>query len=569
MIIPSTLWSRSVTDNGYFGRVNPELLKLIPPDAKTVLEIGCGEGALCEAYRRINPGVRWCGIDTFDDGRKRAVAAGVEFVCADIEEDPWHFHCEDNAIHPIFDCIVLGDVLEHLRYPEMALHTIVDGYAKPGAQVLACIPNVGHWTVIAGLLRGEWDYTDEGLLDRTHLRFFTLKSIRAMFKEAGLEIFECRGRRLFNEGFISWSQQTQLGTDDMAVYQWVIRAVKPGSVVPPKLHIHAVEAEDCCARPRIREPFAMLGTIPGVRCTTTGSIPVAADILILQRKQLLINYASIWRDHLLIAEIDDDPTSPVYLDGTTFNPMAFKAVHAVQCSTEAIADIVRQWNPNVMVFPNQIAELPPFAADDSSGGTPNAGIFFGAQNRRADWEPIMPAINKIAKDPGIVVWFDVVHDREFFDALETDAKRFHPFCEYAEYRSILRSCDIALLPLEDNQFNRCKSDLKFLECAAEGVVSLMSLTACKAIDGSCNLGMFYNAPEGGPLTFEYCLRQLLERPDGLKLLAEKHYRYVHDNRLLSQHYRARHDWYLDLVTHRERLTQQLMARCPELKLQPV
>ena len=62
-----------MADGGYYGRVNGDLLNLIPPDAKTVLEIGCGEGALCAAYRRVNPGVRWIGVEPV--GKAAAEAA--------------------------------------------------------------------------------------------------------------------------------------------------------------------------------------------------------------------------------------------------------------------------------------------------------------------------------------------------------------------------------------------------------------------------------------------------------------------------------------------------------------
>ena len=63
-----------------------------------------------------------------------------------------------------------------------------------GGQILACIPNIQHYSVIVNLLRGRWDYQDEGLLDRTHLRFFTLASIRDLFVRAGLQVFDIQPR---------------------------------------------------------------------------------------------------------------------------------------------------------------------------------------------------------------------------------------------------------------------------------------------------------------------------------------------------------------------------------------
>ena len=94
---------------------------------------------------------------------------------------------------PSVDCLVFGDVLEHLVDPWAAL-TRLSRLVREGGQVLACIPNVQHYSVIVNLLRGKWDYQDEGLLDRTHLRFFTLSGIQDLFAKAGLRVFDIQPR---------------------------------------------------------------------------------------------------------------------------------------------------------------------------------------------------------------------------------------------------------------------------------------------------------------------------------------------------------------------------------------
>ena len=63
-------------------------------------------------------------------------------------------------------------------------------WVRDGGQVLACIPNIQHFSVLVNLLRGQWQYQDEGLLDRTHLRFFTLQGVQDLFAGAGLHVFE-------------------------------------------------------------------------------------------------------------------------------------------------------------------------------------------------------------------------------------------------------------------------------------------------------------------------------------------------------------------------------------------
>jgi 2-polyprenyl-3-methyl-5-hydroxy-6-metoxy-1,4-benzoquinol methylase len=162
----------------YYSRVNPDLLALIPPDCRVVLEIGCGAGALCEAYRRVNPGVIWWGVEMNSEAAHKARKTPLDFISRNhIEDESGCYGC--NSIREWgtcrdADCLVLGDILEHLEDPWTILKELVEARLKPGAQVLASIPNVQHFSIIYRLLRGEWEYVDEGLMDRTHLRWFTL-----------------------------------------------------------------------------------------------------------------------------------------------------------------------------------------------------------------------------------------------------------------------------------------------------------------------------------------------------------------------------------------------------------
>jgi 2-polyprenyl-3-methyl-5-hydroxy-6-metoxy-1,4-benzoquinol methylase len=87
-----------------------------------------------------------------------------------------------------FDCILYGDVLEHLINPWQVLKEH-RSFLRNGGAIICSIPNIRHYRVIRRLVfRGKWEYTDSGILDRTHLRFFTLGSIQKMLEEAGFEI---------------------------------------------------------------------------------------------------------------------------------------------------------------------------------------------------------------------------------------------------------------------------------------------------------------------------------------------------------------------------------------------
>jgi hypothetical protein len=334
------------------------------------------------------------------------------------------------------------------------------------------------------------------------------------------------------------------------------------------MHIHAVYAELCCARPRIFEPFKMLSTIvePSghtVRCTASERNWKWPDdghdgIMIQQRfrqMRLFDQQHHLDNGWLIVAELDDHPDG---LQGYAENDyIQLRAAHAVQVSTEPLAKVVRQYNPNVTVFENQIAELRPKRDVLSWDGL---RIFYGAQNRQADWKPIMPALNRVLADhPDVKVY--VIHDMEFYQALETNHKNYRAFCEYDKYRDVLSSCDIALLPLEPGPFNECKSDLKFLECAAEGVACLMSETAADQISPHPNdaYRMWFDIAH-----FEIGLRDLISNPDGRRQTAETAYAYVCDHRMLSQHFRSRYDWYQDLLGRKAELDRSLLDRVPRL-----
>ena len=178
----------------YYNRANVDLLRLIPPDAQFVLEAGCGAGALAAAYRRINPRVSYLGIE------KNAEAAAVAVANCRIDQvivgDLETIELSELGVsedRPRVDCLVFGDVLEHLVDPWTILAKL-GRLVREGGQILACIPNVQHYSVVVNLLQGKWNYQDEGLLDRTHLRFFTLSGIQELFAGAGLRVFDIQPR---------------------------------------------------------------------------------------------------------------------------------------------------------------------------------------------------------------------------------------------------------------------------------------------------------------------------------------------------------------------------------------
>jgi GT2 family glycosyltransferase/2-polyprenyl-3-methyl-5-hydroxy-6-metoxy-1,4-benzoquinol methylase len=160
-------------------------LVLLTGKRKKVLEVGPATGYITKAL-----GERGCSVTGLEIDAKAAEVAGEfaeRMIVGDIEAmDLKEFFGEER-----FDVVMYGDVLEHLVDPEKAL---VDtrGILGPGGRVVASIPNVAHASVRLALLAGRFPYSSEGLLDRTHLRFFTRESIQALFEAAGYEVSEVR-----------------------------------------------------------------------------------------------------------------------------------------------------------------------------------------------------------------------------------------------------------------------------------------------------------------------------------------------------------------------------------------
>ena len=164
----------------YPDQANNDLLERIPLSARVVLDVGCNTGALGAAYRRLNPRARLLGIDKDPEAAGQAARRLDQVAVVDVEHDPMPF-----ALDGPIDCIVYGDVLEHLRDPWPVLRRHAEALSDDGT-MLICVPNMQHWSFADRLLRGTWKYEPAGLLDETHLRWFSLETMREGLEAVGL-----------------------------------------------------------------------------------------------------------------------------------------------------------------------------------------------------------------------------------------------------------------------------------------------------------------------------------------------------------------------------------------------
>lgn len=150
-----------------------------------MLEIGPASGYLSRCF--VEAGCSVTGIEVDEALARCAQQPGVKVICGSVEDEEVL-----RKVQATFDVVVLADVLEHLRRPEQTLLRMRD-FLNPGGYAVVSLPNIANWKTRVALLFGRFDYRDEGILDRTHLRFFTKRSAEAMIREAGYEVLEFHG----------------------------------------------------------------------------------------------------------------------------------------------------------------------------------------------------------------------------------------------------------------------------------------------------------------------------------------------------------------------------------------
>lgn len=555
----------------YYENTNPDLLKRVPQGQGAVLEIGCGAGAFARSYLARSPGTRYFGVELFEEAAARSREIVDTLIVGNIEEPATLARLDKEAGGTRFDSIVFGDVLEHLLDPWTLLAQLRER-ASPGAVCSICIPNVSHWSLLLQQMRGRWDYADAGLLDRTHLRFFTRATAVEMLQGAGWTVVDAFPRSFQPEKtaaaldvFAEAARKLGISGDELrtelAPLQWVIRAVNGPAPAPITIAALGMKKVGGVTEARIDHPMEAVSSRVSVRGTWgSGTVDVprgwAPGVLILHRQfmdqpefvaAIEKRIANGW---LIVSEIDDDPHHWPQFEAARFR--AFRGVHAVSVSTEPLAQLIRQWNPNVEILPNAISYLP-----DTPAATPKQGdrlrLFFGALNREADWGAVKGPLMQALADCESRLEVVVVHDRGFFDALPDGvAKTFHQTLPFADYMRLLASCDVALLPLADTPFNRLKSDLKFIECCAAGVVPLCSPLLYGDVPTHHEIGVFAEEPEA----WGEALRTLINDPSEIAR-----------RRRLARDYVVRDRMHSGQAARREAVFRDLMSRRADLEAQ--
>ncbi len=531
--------------------LSEEIIKLIPRDAARVLHVGCADDSVGVQYKSCNPFAEYYGVTYSNLNHATSDLSAPSIGAKSLNVIVYENVCDLSALEQ--------NISAHIQY------------LRDDGVLLLLLPNVQYWRNIEGQIRGT----------AAQVPGISIKAVIKGIESTGCKFLDAtpltpRGEEKDFENFISMMPQTLGGLkvnpdrfklESMGSH-YLIRAAARG-YTPPRMLVHAItlKPQAACNDVRVLEPNAFMATMPGVACihdvkTLRPRFQQHFERRVLVYQRPIMRYDALdlpkWavkNRYLLVMEFDDHPMRWPEIEQNNY--LNFRGVHAVQTSTPALLDFLASFNPNIKAFPNQLARLRELKKPKQDGDT--VKVFFGALNRGEDWAAYMNTINRVISAYESRLEFVVVYDEVFFKALQTKAKKFIPLTDYKGYQEALADCDISFMPLQDNEFNRMKSDLKFIEAAGSGAVALASRVVYENSLEHEQTGLFFN----DSAELEQQLVKLIENAEYRNGIAGRAYDYVKHNRLQCQHYKERAAWYMDLLDRYDELDAALRERVPE------
>ncbi|WP_029541392.1 glycosyltransferase [Selenomonas sp. AB3002] len=562
----------------------------IPPRARRVVELGVSRERAGEAFLRIQPQAEYFGVVSDQEEMKEASLFLTHVFCA----TPETLDFEAMGLYEADVLIIRENFLEGLTGARLRKWCEV---LTAEGLVLMEVPNACYIRPYLEQLAGK---------KPGKLHGFTAGEVREILQEAGLFLLHAQGRfdserdqeLRQSEANKALLQNLQVFTNLLGgentqernpwLKSFFFKAARKALQDEDKLLVQTVLGETIVTpRVRIVDPGKFLSTEAGVTAALVGKDEKAARALAAQfqkkifiRQRISFNSAPqafttlevLRRDgYLILGEIDDNPQA--FMKPGDVSCLSYMGTHAMQVSTEPLAEILRQYNPHVQVIRNQLTRLPEkrdYEAERQARlakGEDYVTFFFGALNRTEEWQQVMPIINEAARKYGSRLRFKVLSDRGFFESLATEYKEYignekmygGQFVPYHMYEKALGSSDISFLPLRDNAFNRTKSDLKFIESAGYGAVAIASPTVYEATLRDGRTGFIYRSPQ----EFKAQLELLVENRERRLETADAAYNYVKRERLLANHYQERLMWYRELIARREELDKEMVMRLKE------
>lgn len=495
----------SVANNSH-TKLWQAILEDAPDGGRRVLDVGCSEGYLGEALKAF-------GFDVWGVEPSAAAAATaarrLDKVFVGGLED---FFASHSSAEVKFDYLVFGDVLEHLPDPASTLARCRE-YLAPGGAVAASIPNIAHLSTRLMLLRGQWSYADFGLMDNTHLRFFTRSSIVGLFDQAGFKLESLDRVEVSVEqcgievalDLLAWGKAA-IKDPDARAFQFVAFArAGDASDLTEIARFNGRLARSDAPAVLVLVPFFELG-LASIRLLHPlgawmkrhgGYVRVikfadfqerdleGIDVAIVQR---IISPTAIrlirqmqQRGVKVLFDIDDLLTEmPPFLASAAamaeLKPLlerTLRIVDGLTVATPRLGERLACYN-RCYVTPNCPA---PFAAATAQSAGENGSVsLLMASSDSVRFDFIAPVLKELLKDGALNVRLIAVGPPGEYLAAEGLPVERHPNMDYDAFRTFAASLPDALgvIPLDDSPFSACKSAIKFMDYALAGIPSVCS-----------------------------------------------------------------------------------------------
>jgi 2-polyprenyl-3-methyl-5-hydroxy-6-metoxy-1,4-benzoquinol methylase/glycosyltransferase involved in cell wall biosynthesis len=459
-----------------------------------ILDVGCSAGYLGEYLRTLGHHVT--GLDITPEAIETAKTFLNEAYCLKVED------FLDQQPDRRFDVVIFGDVLEHVTNAEEVLKKTATAL-KPGGKVVASIPNVAHVAVRAMLLAGRWDYSELGLLDRDHVRFFTKETINQLFENTGFEVCETASTNLpletvaemcsftLDDSCVATAQQMSRDDPSATVFQYVVKA-QPLSGQPrvvcmvPDLNIGLFTF-------RIEQPLENWSRRYNglVRYRTLGEFHpddlTWGDVFVFQRigggYTLHLIKALQAHGKRVVFEIDDLLTNlPHFLAhhrGSKSNQASLtesiRLADVVTTTTERLASELRPLNTNVICVPNCIQTLPqPRQAHTTAPDAPITLLVGSSDKVLVD--VLIEPLKQMQAKYGDRLRLMVIGPID--EALRKGGLEFErlPMLAYEQFTQLLQAQTnaIGLIPLDDSLFSSCKSPIKYFDYSVAQIPTICS-----------------------------------------------------------------------------------------------
>ena len=459
-----------------------------------LLDIGCSEGRLSEAFSSL--GIYVCGVEPFCENDETA-GRMAEFFNGNIED----FLAEKAAFIEPFDFIVMGDVLEHIPNPGKLLLEL-SKILKPDGRFVVSIHNITHCDILSMLSDGQFRYSNLGILDKTHVNFFSQWSIRDLFIQCGF------GIENMEKVFIprSFEYPLSLLPSDSAgshanseVYQFVIAASRQAlhstlfaSSPPKRILIITSCLEGSCFEFRLKIPYTLYADKYNAEIRYRSFYDIRdlywADVLVVQRELSVDALKAIKQAFRMglpfVFEIDDMLYNLPDNLAVAYPPAYKQSIKRILSFADCVSTSTGQFSKDILKYAGKVKKIrnifPGEALDPEKRHDDDKDItLLLCSSDKLINKVGYKLFEKVAKlRPEIKLM--LVGDYIIEDAVDYDftAETF-PIMPADSFSSLLKSKNnlIGIIPLDDSVFSSCKSEIKFLYysiCAVPGIFSNVS-----------------------------------------------------------------------------------------------